>query len=40
MERVYGRVNDFYFIKKASCKRVSSCVNLSAIFYEFTTFEF
>ena len=32
MERNYGRVNDSNFIKEASRKNVSNCMNLSAIF--------
>ena len=34
MERIYGRKNDsnLNFIKEASCKEVSTCMNLSAIF--------
>ena len=32
MEKVYGRLNDSNLIKEASCKKVSTCLNLSVFF--------
>ena len=40
MARIYGRVNDSNFLEEASCKKVSTCMNLFAIFYEFTALKF
>ena len=36
MEKVYGRANDSNLIKEASCNKVSTCLSLSATFFEFT----
>ena len=35
VERTYGRVNDSNLIKETSCKKVRTCISLSAIIYEF-----
>ena len=34
MERVFGRANDSNLTKEASCKKVSTYLNLSAVIYE------
>ena len=40
MGRIFGRVIDSIFIEEASCNKVSTCMNLFAMLYEFTAFKF